>query len=123
MAFTNQSFDFRNVTMSDVMNPMVSYYAEQSASHAQRNPNDPVAQQQAQLWANVLAQQRQALQQGGFQPAPQPAPPAPTAQAPTPPTSVQQMPMPVPSNMGPAFTETRAVGSQGVASGQHPLVQ
>ena len=44
-----------------LQSPMLSYYAEQAAGHALRNPHDSQAQQQAHYWANLLQQQRQGM--------------------------------------------------------------
>ena len=59
MAFSPQGFG-DNV---DGLNPMISYYAEQAAAHALRNPQDPTAQQQAHFWAAKLQMQRHAQAQ------------------------------------------------------------
>ena len=56
MAFTSHN----GMSLQDLMNPMIGFYADQASQHAARNPNDANAIQQAQYWAGLLAQQRQA---------------------------------------------------------------
>ena len=97
-----------------MMNPLVAQYAEHAAAYAQRNPQDPTAQQQAHFWAGLLMQQRADPQQGAATAAPSLHLPAPTA--PTPPLP-QTQPQAVPSNLFSA--PVGLSGPQGLTSSQH----
>ena len=64
MAFTNMNASTNVGGMNgmniDINNPLIGFYADQAMQYAQRNPHDAQALQQAQYWAALLQQQRQA---------------------------------------------------------------